>query len=143
MVTLNLTLFVQVVLFLGFLWLMNAHVLQPIIRLIDERAERIQRDKEMAEHLSAAAVQLEREYALAQADMHRKATYEVVQAHRATQLAHNERVAELYRQEEAELSRARADAQAQLDAQLPQIEAQAEELARHIQQTLKLEATGS
>jgi F-type H+-transporting ATPase subunit b len=116
-VTINLTIVIQVLLFLAFMWAMNRWVFAPVLELLDTRHERVQQDKSEAERAQKDAVQLERKYAVELAAIHREASHKVVEAHRTAQEAHNQRVLELKREADAELLEVHDQAMAQVGEQ--------------------------
>ena len=117
MVTLNATILVQVLLFLGFLWLMNTLVFRPLLKVMDARESRLEEDREKSQTEVAAAEELEREYAAKMGDLHRQASRKVAEAHRAANGQQAARVAELKRQEDRELAETRAAAMAQVEGE--------------------------
>ena len=112
MVTLNATIVVQVLLFLGFLWLMNTLVFRPLLKVMDARELRLEEDREKSQTEVVAAGELEREYAAKTGELHRNASRNVAEAHRAANEQHGARVSELKREEERELAETRAAAMA-------------------------------
>jgi len=102
MVTINLTILVQVGLFLLFLWAMHRLVFQPMLGLMDAREARISADQEAARGEGKQASELEGAYHARVAEMHRISSHRFLAAHRKAQQEHVLRVAEL-RQREDEL----------------------------------------
>jgi F-type H+-transporting ATPase subunit b len=102
-VNINLTLVIQVLLFLAFMWALNRWVFRPVLALLDARHDAIEADKARAAQAQQDAARRERKYAIEVAALHRDASQAVQKAHRAAQDAHNQRVLELKREEEAEL----------------------------------------
>ena len=117
MVTLNLTIFVEVGLFLLFLWLMNTFVFRPLLQLMDRREAKIEEDKAQAHTEAIEAEELEGEYASNVAVLHRDATHKRVTAHRKAQQVHTERVDELKKREEEEVAQVHAEAMKEIEAQ--------------------------
>ena len=114
MVTINLTILVQLGLFLGFMWLMSTYVFKPMLHLMDERSEGMARDKESAETLVQEAEKLESRYIGKISEINREASHQAYHARRAAQEAHNQTVAELRQREEEEVARAHAEAMAEV-----------------------------
>lgn len=117
MVTLNLTIVVEVVLFLVFLWAMKIFVFTPLLKVMDDRDVRIDTNREKAQTEAAGAKKLEREYASKVAAIHRESSHRIVEAHREAQAAHSDRVAALKQQEEKELADVHAEAMRQVQAE--------------------------
>lgn len=117
MVTLNLTILVQVGLFLLFLLAMHTFVFRPLLRVMDARDEKMADDKEAAVEGAAEAEKREAEYASKVHLLHREASLKIVHAHREAQAAHNEQVAGLKRKSEEELAVVRADMAGQVEAE--------------------------
>lgn len=108
MVTINLTLIVNLVLFLLFMWGMHLFVFKPLLDVMDRRETKIQEDRKAAENLDNQAKELEQQYLAEMGAMHREASRMLVRAHRAAQEAHQERLEEKklqYHRELAELRR--------------------------------------
>lgn len=129
MVTINLTIVIQVLLFLVFMWTMNKWVFAPVLTLLDARRETVERDKKQAGEAQETAVRLERKYAVEIAAIHREASQQVVQAHRAAQEAHNERVLKLKQEAEAELREVRERVMGEVSEQRKQYPSCVPELA--------------
>ncbi len=62
MVNLNLTFFIELGLFLLFLWGTSRFILRPALKVIDEREDRIQRDQDAAQARGRDADAMEAEY---------------------------------------------------------------------------------
>ena len=138
MVTLNLTLLVQVGLFLAFMWAMNRFVFRPLLRVMDAREAQIDDNNATAQQQAERADQLEKGYAAKVAAIHREASQTVLEAHRRAQQEHNERVEGLKKQEEQELAAVRAAAAPQIAAQRTHYPQLAGELAALAAQRLRL-----
>ncbi len=82
MVSINLTLFVQLALFLIFLGVSNRYFLRPILRTMDAREAKIDDDEESARQLSEEAERLEVYYARELASARRIAADQVEKARR-------------------------------------------------------------
>ena len=106
MVTINLTLIVNLVLFLLFVWGMHVLVFKPLLDVMDRREAKIQDDRKAAVNLENQASELEQQYMAEKGAMHREASRLLVRAHRAAQEAHQQRLDEKklqYHRELAEL----------------------------------------
>lgn len=117
MVNINLTIVIQVLLFLAFLWVMNRRVFRPVLALLDARRDAVEADKARAAQAQQEAVRRERKYAIQVAALHREASRAVLKAHRAAQEAHNQRVLELKQEGEAELRELRERTMAEVAEQ--------------------------
>ena len=143
MVTINLTLFVMLGLFLAFLWLMNAFVFRPLLALTDKRAEQMLDDKNTARRAADEAGVMERDCRAAVSAMHREETVKLNAAHREAQAAHNQRVRELKAEEEAELVTVRAEAMTLIEAERKRYPELTRELAATMAKHLDMEGNGS
>ena len=143
MVTINLTIVVEVGLFLVFVWAMNRFVFRPLLRVMDKRAARIEDDKTKAAAEVAEAEQLETRYASTVAAIHRDATHKIVEAHREAQVAHTERVATMKKKEEEELALLREEAMRQVDEERKRYPELAAALANAMAERLRLKGSGS
>lgn len=117
MVDLNFTLVVQLLMFLGFLWLMDRWVLRPLLKTMDRREHEIVDNKEQAQTDQTAAEQIENEYAAALAAAHQKAHKKVADSLRVLQDAHNEQRIALRDSQQEESARVKAEAQAAVEQQ--------------------------
>lgn len=108
MVTINLTLFINLALFLVFLWVMNVFIFKPLLELTDRRESNIANDQKSAVQLSNQAEDLERQYVADIAAIHREASHTLVRAHRSAQEAHLARLEELKTKYHRELAEIRA-----------------------------------
>ncbi len=117
MVDLNFTLVVQLLMFLGFLWLMDRWVLRPLLKTMDMREHEIVDNKEQAQTDQTAAEQIENEYAAALAAAHQKAHKKVSDSLRVLQDAHNEQRIALRDTQQEESARVKAEAQAAVEQQ--------------------------
>lgn len=134
MVTINFTIIVQVGLFLLFMAAMNRWIFRPMLRLLDERAERVRADETQAGKSTEEAKKLERTYALQLAGIHRDASQRALAAQREAQEKHMQHILAMKRQEDAEIKALRAQYKAQIDEERerfgPIIEGLTEVLAR-------------
>ncbi len=117
MVDLNFTLVVQLLMFLGFLWLMDHFVLRPLLKIIDKREGAINEDKEHAQADQVDAERLEQEYANALASAHVKANNMVAKALRGIQDEHNAQCNSLRETQQQEVNRIRKEAKALVSEQ--------------------------
>lgn len=117
MVDLNFTLVVQLLMFLGFLWVMDRWVLRPLLKTMDMREHEIVDNKEQAQADQAAAEQIENEYAAALATAHQKAHKKVADSLRVLQDEHIEQRNRLRNTQQEEAARARQEAQTAVEEQ--------------------------
>ncbi|NIA15272.1 MAG: hypothetical protein GWP08_14475 [Nitrospiraceae bacterium] len=143
MVTINLTLFVMLGLFLVFVWLMNTFVFRPLLALMDKRAARMDGDKQTAQTATDEAETLERKYRTAVSDMHREESVKLIAAHREAQAAHNQRVRELKAEEEAELAAVRAEAMTLIEVERQRYPELTKDLVEAMAECLDIEGNGS
>jgi len=129
MVTLNLTLFIEVGLFLLFMWAMHRLVIRPLLEVMDGRDDKLAEDRSVAKDAGAEATQLEKQYLLESSRIHREASRDVVRAHRQAQEAHLARLAERKQVGEGELDAVRHEVHDAIVAQSKQFDALSAELA--------------
>ncbi len=77
MVALNLTIVVQLLLFLAFLWGTNRLIIRPILRVMDERDEKLEQDAESALRDIADAESMSVRYAREISSARRAATSQI------------------------------------------------------------------
>lgn len=100
MVTLNLTLLIEFGLFIAFLWVANKMMYRPILRVMDERAEKIASDTAAAEGDAAEARSAHDQFIAAITDAHQEAAHRLRQerlnayTHNRTELEHKRAAAE-------------------------------------------------
>lgn len=141
MVNLNLTLLVELGLFLVFLWLMHLWVLRPLVALMDRRDEQIEGDQAAARNDAEAAAQLEADYRSASAEAHREASHEVARVHRRAQEEHAKMLAELRQRAARDLDALHQGFNRELAAQRAHYPELAAEAARAIAARLGLEGS--
>ena len=117
MVDLNFTLVVQLLMFLGFLWVMDRWVLRPLLKTMDKRERTINDDKEQALTDQEAAEALENEYAAALASAHQKAHKKVAIALRTRQEEQLEQRNTLRDVQQQEVAQTREAAEAEINKQ--------------------------
>lgn len=139
MVSINLTLFVLLAMFLGFLWIMHRFVFKPTLALTDSRDDRIAEDRELANAESTKAAVLEDDYATAIAEMHRDANLRIVRNQRLAQEEHNTKVEAFKRQAEEDLRSLRASIKSDIAAQADQFDGLARQIAATMAKQLELE----
>jgi len=139
MISLNLTLFVEVGLFLLFLWACRRWVFTPVLRVLDEREASLeagkteaQRDLELAEELEARCY---RELAEARRQAKLATDHAMREAHEARARA----VSARRHQAEEAVQAAAAEAAAAVERERAQLDALAPEMAAAIRTRLGLE----
>lgn len=139
MVALNLTLLVQVGLFLAFTWLMNTYVFKPLLQVMDNRAAQMEQDRTRSQEAGRDAARLEKEYAAQVAILHREASTRLNRALRDAQNEHSGRVQEVKRAGESAVAEAREAARAKVAEERKHYPALAAELAGEMAARLGLE----
>lgn len=132
MVVVNLTLLVELGLFLLFLWAMQRWVLRPLLIVMDERRDKIQNDIAAAEAAEERAAEVERDVFERRREIHREASHRAVEAHREAQEKHQHKIDELRREEERAVAEVRKAAEEELTAQRDQFPALAQDIAKTI-----------
>jgi F0F1-type ATP synthase membrane subunit b/b' len=137
MVTLNLTLLIELGLFLVFLWGTARFVLRPVLLTIDTREEEIEADLRKAQSDEADAARLELEYAdaLAQARMMADDTYR--RARLQTLRDHQVFISEERERADATVAAVRIEALRAADEAKPAVLAAAPELANQLTEKLR------
>ena len=139
MVTINLTLLIELVLFLTFMWAMGTYVFRPLLQIMDDRDERLEEDREKIGQETQRAKDLEHEYAKQVAVIHRKASDQINQQHRKAQTKHNDRVAAFQAESQQEVQGIRSNAQAQIEIERQKFPELTADLDQLITDRLQLE----
>lgn len=139
MVSLNLTFFVLLLLFLGFLWAMHRFVFKPALALTDQREAQVANAKSEAIENSKEATSLEDAYAMRIGAIHREANLRLSQARHSAQEKHNEQVDAFRKRAEEELRGQRKFLRAEVKEQTQQIGPLAADLAAAMAARLELE----
>lgn len=138
MVTLNGTVFVELILFLVFLWGTNRFVFRPIFRVMDEREAAMERDRAVAETMEAEAESLEAAYR-EEITAARRATNERMRNERhSARNAQLDRIQERRRQADAEVEAVRAEAMKRVDEQRKDYERYVPGIVDAIEEAFKL-----
>jgi F-type H+-transporting ATPase subunit b len=119
----------QIVNFGLLLFLLGALLYRPVLRVLDERARRIQESMEQAEQIRRQAQQAEEEFRARMEEARREARSIVDQALQAGRALQEEARAEAQRQAAAELERARSQIQAERDAAIAELRREFADLA--------------
>lgn len=139
MVTINLTLLIELMLFLTFMWAMGKYVFRPLLLIMDQREERLEEDREKKNIESGRAKELELEYTKEVGAIHRKASEEINLQHRKEQGKHNDRIIAFQAEAQKELQNIRANAQAQIETERQKFPALTADLDQQITSRLGLE----
>lgn len=117
MVTINLTLLIELGLFLIFMWAMKTYVFWPLLKVMDSRDAQLEDDRTVALTDAEAAETLEVKYRSELAEIHHAASRNLVRAHREAQVAHLAEVDALKAEGEAALSVVRQETSETVEAQ--------------------------
>lgn len=141
MVTINLTLLVELGLFLVFLWGTQKYILAPVVKNLDDREDSIQADHAVADRNTHEAESFEQEYRHEIALIRRQSDDQVRSAQQESQQEHQSfLIAERAKAEEA-VSKVRDEAQAMARDQQSAMDAAIPELVEEI--TTKLRSGGN
>jgi F-type H+-transporting ATPase subunit b len=143
MVTINFTIVVQLVLFLLFLWAANKLVLQPVLRRLDEREQTLEQNAEAAEEDSKAAKSLQSEYAAELSTARRTATLRFEHERGAAMDERNQRLGRARQDGDQAVMAVEREGKAQIEAQRPQFDTFAEQIADLMAKSLRLKGGGS
>jgi len=136
MVSLNLTIFVELGLFLVFLWVMNKVTFRPMLRVMDGRDDKIAQDRQSADADGAGAEALEKQYLTAFRADKRRAQERARQARREARDHYMARVADREKRAEEEVGTVRAAVLAQAEAQRAQYASLVPDLAATVARRL-------
>ena len=138
MVSLNFTLFVVLGMFLIFLWAMQRFIFKPVLKLTDERDEKMAEDRTVAREASAEAEQIEDEYGARLAQIHRDANLHITRTRRAAQEEHHAKVEAFKQKAEAELHDLRAAVEQEIATQANELPELSAAIAKSIAHRLEL-----
>jgi F-type H+-transporting ATPase subunit b len=141
MVTLNLTIIVEVVLFLVFLWALNRWIFSPVVEHMDSRDARLEEDRAKSVSESEQAEALEKDYARRIASINREAVLRINRELREAQQDHLRQINEFRKTEEQELAGVRAAVNRQIEAEREQFPELAAGLSRAIAGKIGLEVS--
>ncbi len=128
MVTINLTVIIELMLFLVFLWGTQRFILTPLLKSMDERGDSIERDVAKAKEDDQRAEDLEHQYRHEIAMIRRDADEEVRQAKQKSMQEHAEFLLKERHNAETAIAKVAAEAQGQVEAQRDTVLAQTAEL---------------
>ncbi|HIJ64775.1 MAG TPA: hypothetical protein HPP77_02405 [Candidatus Hydrogenedentes bacterium] len=138
MITLNFTFFVQLGLFLVFLWATHRFILRPTLRTMDQREAERKREAEATQQDEEAAEGLENAYAEQLRVFRRRQSQRAEKARRAAQEKHMADLAAHRREADGHVAQAREGAQAELAKERGKLGALAPDLADAIAARLGL-----
>ena len=136
MVTLNLTLVIEVGLFLVFVWGTARFILRPVLRSLDERVAVIEQDHAQAAVDMEEANTLEGQYARELLDIRQRADEAYRDARRKTLKGHADAVARAIEWADQAVAEARDNAMRLVDEQRDSIESAVPEIAELIERRL-------
>lgn len=139
MVTINLTLFVLLAMFLAFLWAMHRFIFRPVLALMDQREQKMAEDRAVAREASADAERIEDEYKHRLAAIHREANVHITRARRAAQEQHQAQVDAFKKRADEELQVLRKEIRSDVNSQRDQFGPLAHEIANAMAKKLELE----
>jgi len=111
MISVNLTIFVQLLLFLTFLWITNRFIFKPVLNILDERERGLDDDREGTREDRAKTKELTDHYQTEMNRARRDATKEIQAAVREAQAEGMAHVAARSTEAEAEVNTVRAEGQ--------------------------------
>lgn len=122
MVTINLTIVVQLVLFLFFLWAASKLVFQPVLRKLDEREHYVEDNAQTASEDAQAAKSLESEYAVELSTARRAAAVRFERERQAAMDERNQRLARAREDGDRAVMAVEREGKNQIEAQRPQFD---------------------
>jgi F-type H+-transporting ATPase subunit b len=143
MVTINLTIVVQLVLFLLFLWAANTLVFRPVLRRLDEREHYVEQNATAAKEDAKAAESLESEYAVELSTVRRAATVRFEREREAAMDERNQRLARARQDGDQAVMAVEREGKAQIEAQRSQFDVLAAEISDLMAKRLYLKGGAS
>ena len=123
MVVLNLTLVIELGLFLVFLWVTNKIILSPILRVMDDRDAKMSQDLQQAETDTAEAEKLEKKYTLVISTERRASHVAFEKARRAAMDEHSAALSAHKREADAAVAVVAEEAEARVEQERQQYDA--------------------
>lgn len=117
MVTINITILIELGLFLLFLWGTQRFVLRPVLKNMDERDDTLDRDREQTEENILKADELENQYRKEIARVRREADDQIREARRKSQQEHSDFLIEERKRADAAVREVRNEARAHVKDQ--------------------------
>lgn len=142
MVTINLTIVVQLVLFLLFLWVMNKLVLQPVLRRLDEREHDIEQNARAAKEDAKTAKALESQYTAELSAARRAAAARFARERAAAMDSRNQRLTQARHDGDRAVMAVEREGKDQIAAQRGEFDAMAAEVADAMARQLQLKGDG-
>jgi F0F1-type ATP synthase membrane subunit b/b' len=142
MVALNLTLLVQLGLFLIFLWVTNAIILRPTLRVLDDRDSTLEKNREETASDTKEAQSLQSRVSKELATARRGGAVEVERARHDEMASRLEAMTKRKKEAEVMVGTVRDDLQKQVDAEREQYAPLVTTLSETIAQRLRKGGTG-
>lgn len=117
MVNINLTLVIQLALFLLFLWGTKKFIFKPILKVLDERDEKIYEDRDVARQDNKDASELEKSYRSELNSAKRAVHDEIREAYRNDQKQHLAQLVERRHAAEKEIFKAHNESMKKVEAE--------------------------
>lgn len=143
MVSINFTIFVQLALFLLFLWGMQKWVLGPMLQAMDAREEAIDANKAAAQEDTQTAEALEAEYARSMAHARRDSANILREAQATAMQRRNERIRQRRDEVDAIVAQHGAEAAKLVEAERPAFDSLVPKIADAMLARLKTEESAS
>ena len=143
MVTINLTMLIELILFLVFLWGTQRFILTPVLNSMDERNDSIERDIEKAKEDDIQSEELELQYRHEIAVIRRNADEELRAVKQKAMREHAEFLQQERINAETAVEEVRVKAMAMMEAEREAVLAQVPELARLMEAQLSASARTS
>lgn len=143
MVTINFTLFIELVLFLVFLWGTARYVVPRVVDSLDERERSIQDAQAVSKTDSDTAHQLEQQYEAELTTLRRNAEDEFRVARRAAMDTHDAKLAAKRAEADIEVGRVRDTATREFEQERDASTASAQELGKLVTRQLGLDGERS
>lgn len=139
MVTINLTLLIELGLFLIFMWAMKTYVFWPLLKVMDDRDEKLNDDRNVARTDADAADELELRYKSNVAEIHHAASLTLVRAHRKAQMAQLAAIDALKAEGDTALKAVRVETRTAVNAQRAEYPTLIDSMANAIHEKLSKE----
>jgi F-type H+-transporting ATPase subunit b len=143
MVTINLTILIELILFLVFLWGTQRFILRPILASMDERNDSVVCDLQKAKNDDKRSVELEKEYNHDIAVIRRNADEEIRKVKQKSLQEHADFLNAERQRAEKVVAEVRATAMAHVDSQREAVLAHADELAELMEAQITVSAQPS
>jgi F-type H+-transporting ATPase subunit b len=138
MIDINLTLFVELTLFLLFMWVTHLIILKPALSVMDERDDKIEHDAEAAEKHLDEANTLEQRYADEMSAVRREASAELEKARHDGLVARAAAIRDRKRAGYEEIAAVEAAVAEAVDAERKNYDALVRQLASEMSERLRM-----